>query len=439
MATVSAKILKHHKKADGTYNVKICITHKRDRVFIDTEHYVTDKHLKKDRTIKDQFILTCVNKTLDGYRRIICDHEEMVERITAAEIKEFLLKKEQKIDFLLFCDSHINQLKTCSKDKTAANFNTVRNLIIDFTGRAKSLLIERITPDFLKKFEVFLRSEREMHRIDRLGREYVQKGKPLGDASVHIYLRDFSGLFSAALANYNKPSIGVVPIKFNPFSDYAIVDAPETKKRNVEVGKIIIIKQANVKPGSRREMARDLFMLSFYLCGINAIDLYKANYSINNGRIEYKRSKTSDRRKDGAFISIKIPKEAKKMLAKYDGVLNGRYASIGNLNKAISIGMRELQTQTAVPDITFYWARHSFGTLARNTCRKSKDDIALALNHVDNGHKTTDIYIAKDWSIVDEVQEAVLNLIREKPTVKVCKPKPMISLLLSNVLLPSLV
>ncbi|WP_454801450.1 phage integrase SAM-like domain-containing protein [Mucilaginibacter phyllosphaerae] len=439
MATVSAKILKHHKKADGTYNVKICITHKRDRVFIDTEHYVTDKHLKKDRTIKDQFILTCVNRSLDGYRRVICDHEEMVERITAAEIKEFLLKKEQKIDFLQFCESYINQLKASSKDKTAANFNTVRNLIVDFTGRAKSLSIERITPDFLKKFEVFLRNERMMHRIDRLGREYVQKGKPLGDASVHVYLRDFSGLFSAAVAHHNKPSIGVVPIKFNPFTDFTIVDAPETKKRYVESAKIITIKQAIVKPDSRREMARDLFMLSFYLCGINAIDLYKANYSINNGRIEYKRSKTSDRRKDGAFISIKIHKEAKKLLAKYDGVLNGRYASIGNLNKAISIGMRELQLQTKIADITFYWARHSFGTLARNTCRKSKDDIALALNHVDNGHKTTDIYIAKDWSIVDEVQEAVINLIREKPKVKVCRSIAMTSSFLSDIMLPRLV
>ncbi|MDB5157199.1 MAG: recombinase [Mucilaginibacter sp.] len=31
-------------------------------------------------------------------------------------------------------------------------------------------------------------------------------------------------------------------------------------------------------------------------------------------------------------------------------------------------------------------------------------DVALALNHIDEGHRTTDIYIAKDWRIVDEVQ-----------------------------------
>lgn len=40
-----------------------------------------------------------------------------------------------------------------------------------------------------------------------------------------------------------------------------------------------------------------------------------------------------------------------------------------------------------------------------------KDDVALALNHVDEWHRTTDIYIEKNWSIVDEVQEKALSLL----------------------------
>ena len=32
MATVSAKVFEHHKKADGTYNVKICVQHKSERM-----------------------------------------------------------------------------------------------------------------------------------------------------------------------------------------------------------------------------------------------------------------------------------------------------------------------------------------------------------------------------------------------------------------------
>jgi integrase len=438
MATVSAKILKHHKKADGTYNVKICIAHKNERVFLDTEHYVTDKQLTKDRTIKDQFILTCVNKTQDGYRRLISDNEDMIANMSAANIKEFFLGREIKVDFLQFCKKHIETLKIEKRDKGAANFNTVCNHIRDFIGHGKPLPVELISVDFLRRFETFLRNERIMLRVDRLGREYKIKGKPLEDASVHVYLRDFSGLFSAAIEFYNKPSIGVIPIKFNPFNEFTIVDAPMTEKRNIQSDQIKIIQTAKVRAGSRCEMAQDLFMLSFYLCGINAIDLYKADYIIRSGRIEYNRSKTAERRKDNAFISIKIPREAKPLLEKYRGALKGKYASIGNLNKALSAGMRELRMLTGVSHVTFYWARHTFGNLARNACRMSKDDIALALNHVDNGHKTTDIYLAKDWSIVDEVQEAVLNLIRDKSIKKVCKPSTAVNLLLTQFRLPLL-
>ena len=67
--------------------------------------------------------------------------------------------------------------------------------------------------------------------------------------------------------------------------------------------------------------------------------------------------------------------------------------------------MQQLRTITGVPDITFYWARHSF----RNKCQMDKDSIAKFLNHVDGDHKITDIYIEKDWNIVDKVQAGVLS------------------------------
>lgn len=35
----------------------------------------------------------------------------------------------------------------------------------------------------------------------------------------------------------------------------------------------------------------------------------------------------------------------------------------------------------------------------------------MALNHVDHGRRTTDIYLEKDWTIVDEVQEAVIAFV----------------------------
>lgn len=40
MPTVSMKVFEHHKKDDGTYNVKICIHHQNQRRYLDTNHFV---------------------------------------------------------------------------------------------------------------------------------------------------------------------------------------------------------------------------------------------------------------------------------------------------------------------------------------------------------------------------------------------------------------
>src|SRR6202012_1532997 len=89
------------------------------------------------------------------------------------------------------------------------------------------------------------------------------------------------------------------------------------------------------------------------------------------------------------------------------------------LDTALSKGMQQLRKVTGIADITFYWARHTFATIARNKCQMDKDDIAEALNHVDGDHKITDIYIEKDWSIVDKVKAAVIKFFR-----KLNKPNP---------------
>lgn len=71
MATFSIKVFKHHKKKDGTYNVKISITQERKRAYIDTTHYVTERKLFKDYEVKDTIILKDLYNALDDYREAV--------------------------------------------------------------------------------------------------------------------------------------------------------------------------------------------------------------------------------------------------------------------------------------------------------------------------------------------------------------------------------
>src|SRR5205823_1419513 len=147
-------------------------------------------------------------------------------------------------------------------------------------------------------------------------------------------------LFKAAMKHYNKPKIDYMPIPHDPFKNFKIVSPPETKKRNLQVEYLRMLVNYQAEPGSRIEMAKDMFLLSLYLCGMNAVDFYHlGKQNVINGRVEYNRTKTESRRKDEAFISIKLVRPAKKLLEKYLGIPALRYSTFENFDHALNEGL----------------------------------------------------------------------------------------------------
>ncbi|WP_113663442.1 site-specific integrase [Pedobacter nanyangensis] len=420
MATVSAKVFEHHKKTDGTFNVKICVHHKAQRKYIDTVHYVVKKQLTTKMKIKDIFVNDLVEQQLRGYRKIISELGERLDFFTAETLKNYLCEIDDDVDFIKFCAEHMAQTVKEGRKATAHNFRLVRNSLIDYFKR-ESVSITEINSNMLIYYERFLRSERTMERPNGQKSIITKKtAKGVSDSGLHNHMRDLRTLFNAARNKYNNEDLGIYRIKHYPFKKYKIGSPPLTKKRNNTLEQIRIIRDCKSEMGSRAEMAKELYMLSFYLCGTNAVDFYQlTKENIRNGRLEYNRSKTRGKRKDSAFISIKIIDEAKPLLQKYIGKLSTRYINSDGLNKALSMGMKKLRILTGLKELTLYWARHTFATIARNSGGMSKDDVAQALNHVDNEHTTTDIYIAKDWRIVDRVQISVISLLRKLDKKKV--------------------
>jgi integrase len=411
MATVSAKVFKHHQKADGTFNVKICLYHKSVRKYMDTSHFVSERQLNKRYKINDKFINNLVEKTLQEYRETISELDSKVGFFSCEKLVEYLEQKHHDIDFILFIKEHVAQLIKENREPYSRCFRTVKNSLIDYF-ESESVSINEIHSNMLKTYERFLRSERIIKRVNQLGKVVQTKEKGLSDSGIHNHMRDLRTLFNAARDHYNNDDLGLYKIKHYPFKKYKVGSAPLTKKRNITIEQVKLIRDCSPVTDSRTELAKDLFMLSFYLCGTNAVDFYNLQKKdIKHGRIEYNRAKTKGRRRDNAFISIKLIDESKPLLEKYIEILPQRYKKYDGLDTALSAGMRELRKITGIADITFYWARHTFANTARNACRMSKDDVALALNHIDEGHRTTDIYIAKDWKIVDEVQEKVVGML----------------------------
>ncbi|MCY4781412.1 phage integrase SAM-like domain-containing protein [Sphingobacterium sp. UT-1RO-CII-1] len=391
MATISAVILKHHKKQDGTYNVKIRITHRGSTVYIDTSIYATRSDLDTKVRLKKVFIDSFLTSTVNEYRSKVNLLGAKVEYMTASDIKNILNEDIGIIDIIKFWEKHIEDLHSEKRTNTAVGRNTTLNRFKEFCGRSV-FPIELLTSKKIREY------------IDHLTK------KQYAPLTLINSLSDLRLVFNLAKDHYNDEELGLIRIPTSPFSKIKMPVKNEPVKKNLSIDTIKKIRDLElVNEGDI--LSRDLFMLSFYLCGINANDLHEYLNDPHIERLGYTRNKTKGRRVDKAFISIKIIEEAKPLVEKYAGVLAKRYARCAGLNNRLYLSYSKvIGPAVGVPDLTYYHARHSFATLARNECRFSMDDVGIALNH--KSSTITDIYVAKDWDIVDEVQEAVVSLLR---------------------------
>ena len=68
MATFKAEVYAHQKKADGTYNIKIRVTHKQRKKYLATPWYVGKEDLTRSLKLKNQRYIDMVDDVIKRYR-----------------------------------------------------------------------------------------------------------------------------------------------------------------------------------------------------------------------------------------------------------------------------------------------------------------------------------------------------------------------------------
>lgn len=227
------------------------------------------------------------------------------------------------------------------------------------------------------------------------------------------YLRNIRAVFNEA------KEMGLT--RNYPFHKIDMSPAP-TIKRSLSLEDIRTLRTMELAPW--QEEYRDMFMLMVYLIGINAVDLFHAKpEQIINGRLEYVRTKTRNSSKEQ--YSVKIEPEAMAIIEKYRGEkyllspcerYNDYKCYVHHMNDALQTFGRNYRQGTTYtgrpkfPQLTTYWARHSWSTLAYEL-GFSVDIIGQGLGHRDNQHRITMVYIKPDQRKVDEANRAVIDAI----------------------------
>ncbi len=406
MATFKALVYADNKRRDGTYNVKIRVTHKTRTLKVSTSMYVDATQLTRSLKIKDPEIIDQCERIIREWRHIVMELGYMAEQMDVKEIMSHIRTKLLngsgfRLDFVAFGRRKIEGMTP----NTGRNHEAALRALIRYMGK-DSIDISEITSRTMRGFE-----------------EYLRKTCPTSGGAVARYPGAIRHLHNLARDEYNDSEIGLIRIPQAPFERYSTPKVAPARPRavSIEVMQGIIGLADAGTINSSRDIARDCFLLSFGLAGMNAVDMYSLPASALEGDvITYFRQKTRSRRSDSAEFRIRIEPEIRPLVDKYLDPTKRhlfwfatRFASVKTFNREISRGMSAVQE--AVPfsrHYTFYSARHTCATLGQSDLLKiDKYRIHELLNHVIQEMKDTDRYIEKDWRVIWRTNAMIVHLL----------------------------
>ena len=307
------------------------------------------------------------------------DASEIVRRIT-------LSRDGETLDFFEFTEKWMSETSTKSKEIYVC---MLKSLSL-FVG-CRRLPFREITYRFLSGYEAFLR------------------GKPRAQS---LYIGLMRHMYRIALREYGNIVYG--DVAGDPFLRYRVPRQVQKKGvRALTADELCRIARYE-GTGVRDTLARDCFLLSFCLMGMNTVDMYQCE-TYRNGMICYNRAKTKDRRYDSAYIEVVVHERVKALMERYRGKsrvfsFSSRYYTAQTFNRNVNIGLKVVGKAVGIDNLQFYQARHTFATLSRNMMKFAKSDVDEALNHV-GSYDIADVYIKKDFTIINENNMKLLDRI----------------------------
>lgn len=288
----------------------------------------------------------------------------------------------------LFAVRFRKSMESKKAENTRSIYRQTYGRMLAYDKDLERLRFEDVTRDWLMGFDAFM-----------------AKTSPSQNAR-NIHLRNIRAVFNEAIDDEITNAYPFRRFKIKPVA---------TVKRSLTVEQLRLLFSMSHEEHLVKYV--DMFKLMFYLIGINTIDLCHLK-EVRDGRVEYHRAKTS------RLYSIKVEPEAMALIEKYRGQkflldpldhyenyrvythrLNNMLKRIGEYDLTEH---RKKVYKSPFPQLTTYWARHTWATIAAEL-DIPKETIAAALGH--GGNTVTDIYINFDMKKVDEANRCVMDYV----------------------------
>lgn len=289
-----------------------------------------------------------------------------------------------------FMQQLITQFRSCGRERTAETYTAALNSISRFSA-GKDIRFTDIDETLMLKYEAYLHS------------------CGITPNTSSFYMRILR-------ATYNRAVERGFTIQQHPFRPvYTGID--KTIKRAIPLRYIKLIKDLDLTGSRGLDLARDMFMFSFYTRGMSLIDMaYLTPHNLTGGRLTYTRHKT------GQQLSIKWERCMQEIIDRHhqDGA---RYLlplirqegiderqQYKSRSSWLCYKLKQIGTMIHLDfPLTMYVARHSWASIARSS------HIPISIISESMGHEseqTTQIYLASfDYMEIDKANRRILRML----------------------------
>lgn len=337
MATLSLTVVPGKALKDGKHKVRIAVAHNSQTRYILTDVIINStKEWKNGKVVKrgdSTYLNSKLLARMDEVQRII-DETPYIEGLSCAELVTCILHARTKKTHTLRTAFDEMLEVSSSKETTKERYRTMFKSIISVIP--ESTFVTHLSPLMVQRF-------------------IKERGKELAPITLQHQITLISQIVNFC--------------QLNGYTDFRVSPTHGFYQRIVAVrqnwltpDQVRFIRDTDTGRRSYNKF-RDIFMLSYYLGGINIIDLATINFNECTDTLHYVRTKTERNAKVNPFVEFDIPDEAKPIIAKYkgeDGFLKMYNVSAKDHSHSMMRTVQLYREDYDIPALTFYSARKSF-------------------------------------------------------------------------------
>lgn len=344
MTTFSIVIVPTKRLANGKHRIRIAVAHQAQTRYIATP-FILDSisQLKKGRVVRHENaaqINLCLQRTINEYILILSSIKH-ANQLTCTQLIHSIQEEERKkyLTFDVIAKEFLSTLQSESRIKSYKLYKTAISHFNRFLKKEHDIPLEQIRPSHIHQYQNFLEK------------------RELSSTTVRIYLTLIKVILNYAI------TMDYIHYKVHPFAACIL---PSSRIRNLDltVEELKSLRDVSLKEQNLL-IVRDLFMLTYYLGGINLKDLLDYHFEENNLILSYIRHKTYRTKHGENEIVFSIQPEAQQIISKYrtdKGFLKfGPYESYNKVYSLIYRYLSRIAREAGITSsISYYSARKSF-------------------------------------------------------------------------------